>query len=536
MILWRAVVALVVLAGTVFAAVRLKSRIIDTENSTSARPKEIKTAAALLAPQHRIVEFAAFPSPAQVLALEGRGAYILHYVPDNALLVRLDPGTDLEGVGARWMGELEPADKVSPALNEISELTAVVVEFHPDTDPIDARWAIVSSRAEIIWSTQLAPNHMLVRADAAAMERLAARDEVAYIFPAASSLERGETTAVCQGAASALGATGQYASNFSEGWDGPGLGSTALAFFLSNGTDRLPDYVVQTEIMRALATWSKYVKVDFSPGRSPASDRTINILFGSREHGDGYPFDGPGGMLAHTFFPAPINIEPIAGDVHLDGDEGWRVGAYTDLFSVALHELGHALGLGHSDQKDAVMYPYYRLVSDLAQPDIDAIRELYAATDPTPAEPTDPPSNPTTPGNGAPGTPPPSSQPAGGTPAGPAPPTNPTTPRTPSSPADKPSAGPDTTAPVLVIRSPGSVTSITTAAAVTVSGIATDSGGVQQIVWLTTAGDSGIANGTTQWQAGPIPLYTGTNTIIIRAFDATGNMAWKSLVITCRGI
>ena len=42
----------------------------------------------------------------------------------------------------------------------------------------------------------------------------------------------------------------------------------------------------------------------------------------------------------------PLNPEPIAGDMHFDNDESWRIGANLDVFSVALHETGHALGLG----------------------------------------------------------------------------------------------------------------------------------------------------------------------------------------------
>ena len=55
--------------------------------------------------------------------------------------------------------------------------------------------------------------------------------------------------------------------------------------------------------------------------------------------------------------------------------------ARVDLFSVVLHELGHALGLGHADNPGAVMYPYYRQVRGLSEIDINAIRTLYAAAD-----------------------------------------------------------------------------------------------------------------------------------------------------------
>src|SRR5207253_7407999 len=110
-------------------------------------------------------------------------------------------------------------------------------------------------------------------------------------------------------------------------------------------------------------------------------------------HGDAYPFDGPGRTLAHTFYPSPPNSEPVAGDMHLDADEDWHTGANLDLFSVALHEAGHALGLGHSDRPGAVMYPYYHLVSGLTDDDIAGIRDLYGSKSNPPAQP--PPVQPT---------------------------------------------------------------------------------------------------------------------------------------------
>src|SRR5262249_49753704 len=89
----------------------------------------------------------------------------------------------------------------------------------------------------------------------------------------------------------------------------------------------------------------------------------------------------------------------------------------------------------------------------------------------------------------------------------------------------------DTTPPSLTISAPSGSTISTSASLILFSGTASDNVGVAAVTWLTNTGGSGIANGTSVWSA-TIPLIAGSNTIVIRAADAAGNVSWRSAVVT----
>src|SRR5258708_15863021 len=62
-----------------------------------------------------------------------------------------------------------------------------------------------------------------------------------------------------------------------------------------------------------------------------------------------------------------------------ENGENLKIGASVDLFSIAVDETGHGLGLGHSDKPGDVRYPYVGRATGLTQDDINAILQLYAA-------------------------------------------------------------------------------------------------------------------------------------------------------------
>lgn len=76
--------------------------------------------------------------------------------------------------------------------------------------------------------------------------------------------------------------------------------------------------MVRAQLRRAFHIWSEASALTFVeiPGTKSA-DILVSFLKGP--HGDGYPFDGEGSVLAHAFFPG----EGIGGDAHFDAEERW---------------------------------------------------------------------------------------------------------------------------------------------------------------------------------------------------------------------
>jgi hypothetical protein len=278
--------------------------------------------------------------------------------------------------------------------------------------------------------------------------------------------------------------------------------------------------------------------------------------------------------------------------MHLDNDENWNAGVNTDLFSVSLHELGHALGLGHSDNPADVMYPYYKIVTTLAAGDKAAILSMYAAQDGTTSTPVSnggsAPVAPLTISVQTPQAPGTSATIAlNGTVSGgtgsiavtwsangasgvavvngdnwtasnislvtgsnsitvtasnnsktatqtvtvtrqAAASVPPTVP--PTTPPAAPT-GKDTIAPTLTIASPASTTVTTPLATYSMLGTATDNVAVASVTWVTSTGSSGTATGTSNWAA-QIPVLKGFNQVTIRVTDTSGNYSWRSILIT----
>ncbi|EDO48502.1 predicted protein, partial [Nematostella vectensis] len=135
---------------------------------------------------------------------------------------------------------------------------------------------------------------------------------------------------------------------------------STLKYRIENYTPDLPREEVDNAIRNALAMWAAVTPLTFIEVYDPRIEVEIRIRFVTGDHGDGYPFDGPGGTLAHAFYPH--DNTGLSGDAHFDDEEYFtlRTDHGIDLFWVAVHEFGHSLGLDHSSNVDAIMYPFYR--------------------------------------------------------------------------------------------------------------------------------------------------------------------------------
>jgi len=132
--------------------------------------------------------------------------------------------------------------------------------------------------------------------------------------------------------------------------------------------------------------WAKHSTLTFQEITSN-DDADIKISFEPKEHldVDDFPFDDAHGMvLGHAFSPGV----GVGGDVHFREEADFDFDVMYDqqpsgtnvwgFYGVALHELGHSLGLDHSDIQDAVMYPrYHSNTGVLMQDDIDGIQHIY---------------------------------------------------------------------------------------------------------------------------------------------------------------
>ena len=141
-------------------------------------------------------------------------------------------------------------------------------------------------------------------------------------------------------------------------------------------TASVPASFVAT-IAAAFTDWARYGNIAFTQVSAAAGPK-ITLGFA--------PLDGLNNQLGVTQFSFSAGSMTTAR-ITFDSDEGWHLSGSAvvsnsgaNLFPVALHEIGHAIGLDHYNATLAVMNPRLGAsVADLTQSDIDGVQALYGA-------------------------------------------------------------------------------------------------------------------------------------------------------------
>jgi hypothetical protein len=131
-----------------------------------------------------------------------------------------------------------------------------------------------------------------------------------------------------------------------------------------------PDF--QSEINQSMASWENVADIRFLLSPDAA---TVDIRFG---WGD---IDGKGGVLGQTTIPSGASLSNVV--VVLDSNEDWFLFGDSpenqiDFSATVIHEVGHAIGIDHSESEQALMHASYsQTLLTIQQDDINAATAIY---------------------------------------------------------------------------------------------------------------------------------------------------------------
>ena len=154
----------------------------------------------------------------------------------------------------------------------------------------------------------------------------------------------------------------------------------------------LPAMLIKRSIEEALRLWSSVAPLHFTevednglPYNNPAA--TYGTIRFRHIHINGPDPAPPADPIAkaQAYYPNTANV--LGGDVEYDHSDRWQESGTRpnpDILGATIHELGHSLGLGHSDLPASNMYWIFTRYTGLGQgklhaDDIAGIQFIYGA-------------------------------------------------------------------------------------------------------------------------------------------------------------
>ena len=164
-----------------------------------------------------------------------------------------------------------------------------------------------------------------------------------------------------------------------------------LTYAVTKGTEDLPgDSQEKLAMNLAMTTWDIEIPVKLVMVNT-TDNPDITIKFAAKDE-DPYFKEKPS-VLAYAYFPGQ---GAVSGKIMFNEEYTWsmdgspksiineggqKISLRTyNLIHVLIHEIGHSLGLKHSEGpglEKTVMYPYYNRVMDLTDYDKIRIRQIY---------------------------------------------------------------------------------------------------------------------------------------------------------------
>jgi hypothetical protein len=181
-----------------------------------------------------------------------------------------------------------------------------------------------------------------------------------------------------------LGAQWVYGSRITYSFvpDGTSVGGPPSALFQTLNA-RFPTATWQQQFQKAAAVWQAVANINLAQVPDDGSPIGVN---GNQQDDPRFgdirfsAIPQSSGTLAVCFLPPPINGGSDAGDISLNSNVNWQINSTYDIETVAIHEIGHALGMGHSQIATACMYAYYSGQKQaLSSDDIAGIQSIYGA-------------------------------------------------------------------------------------------------------------------------------------------------------------